>query len=78
MEKSCEISFLDCANALSMYLLLKYRERFVDVVSTIGGKSIAEDPALGSMAETVWGAALSILIGIAGLIINDLFKGDQK
>ena len=62
----------------SMYLLLKYRERFVDVVSTIGGKSIAEDPALGSMAETVWGAALSILIGIAGLIINDLFKGDQK
>ena len=63
---------------ISLILLIKFRWQFVDAVSAICGKSIAEDSTVGSMAESVWGAALSVLTGAAALVAKDLFKGDQK
>lgn len=63
---------------ISLILLVKFRGQFVDAVSAICGKSIAEDSTVGSMAESIWGAALSVLTGATALVIKDLFKGDQK
>lgn len=63
---------------VSLILLVKFRGQFVDAVSAICGKSIAEDSTVGTMAESVWGAALSVLTGAAALVVKDLFKGDQK
>lgn len=63
---------------ISLILLVKFRGQFVDAVSAICGKSIAEDSTVGSMAESIWGAALSVLTGATALVIKDLFKGGQK